>query len=519
MISKNNKLLLSCKKRENILFYGCFFIAFVFLCLTLYDCFFNYIWFDEVFSLYIIENSYAGVITQTALDVHPPFYYFILKIAVDLVKLFCPSVNVIVLSKIISMLSAIITFYFCYYVLSKEFNKTISSVFVVLFFALNGILDLTTEIRMYGYCSLFLVLCFYYATKIIRYNKTKDWVFLTIFFVCAAYSHNYSLIASAAIVAYLLLYHICHRRKDLKKAILFTTLMAALYIPWLVVLIKQITTIHGNYWIGETPIHSILKYAFFFNLFDASYDFIFVFVILFNILNIIILVINIRSKVISLENKWTAGIGLFSTSIVFAFGIIFSVLVDPIFIERYTNCVVAVYYLSVIYNFYLFFKTTTLNCNRWFKYLELTLTILSIICFTFCSIKNITSLIKDNLKYERNSIELNKLVNDESVNYIVMDNIMAQEVFEYTHRDKDVYCLNEYDCYGPHADNFKHKVLTFEEISDKITLGNRILYLSTSKDFDKFKDNNLDLKMIGSANGYIVGMDNVVIYELENLEG
>ena len=39
----------------------------------------SYIWFDEGFSINLINNSFTDIILFTALDVHPPLYYLILK--------------------------------------------------------------------------------------------------------------------------------------------------------------------------------------------------------------------------------------------------------------------------------------------------------------------------------------------------------------------------------------------------------------------------------------------------------
>ena len=38
------------------------------------------IWFDEAFSAYIIRFSFADIWRYTSVDVHPPLYYFCLKI-------------------------------------------------------------------------------------------------------------------------------------------------------------------------------------------------------------------------------------------------------------------------------------------------------------------------------------------------------------------------------------------------------------------------------------------------------
>jgi uncharacterized membrane protein len=39
---------------------------------------------DEIFSLRLTEHSWSEMIRLAKLDVHPPLYYMILKIAVDL---------------------------------------------------------------------------------------------------------------------------------------------------------------------------------------------------------------------------------------------------------------------------------------------------------------------------------------------------------------------------------------------------------------------------------------------------
>ena len=40
----------------------------------------NSIWFDESYSAYLIRGDFSDIWTLTASDVHPPFYYFCLKV-------------------------------------------------------------------------------------------------------------------------------------------------------------------------------------------------------------------------------------------------------------------------------------------------------------------------------------------------------------------------------------------------------------------------------------------------------
>ena len=37
------------------------------------------IWFDEAFGAYLIRFNFAEIFHYTSLDVHPPFYYWLLK--------------------------------------------------------------------------------------------------------------------------------------------------------------------------------------------------------------------------------------------------------------------------------------------------------------------------------------------------------------------------------------------------------------------------------------------------------
>ena len=49
-------------------------------------CFSSDIWYDELFTVGMIEHSYGDLIGFTARDVHPPLYYCIVKLFVDLCK-------------------------------------------------------------------------------------------------------------------------------------------------------------------------------------------------------------------------------------------------------------------------------------------------------------------------------------------------------------------------------------------------------------------------------------------------
>ena len=56
----------------------------IFLVVTLVNAPRAAIWFDEAFSVYIAQFSFWDIARYTAVDVHPPFYYWLLKVWSDL---------------------------------------------------------------------------------------------------------------------------------------------------------------------------------------------------------------------------------------------------------------------------------------------------------------------------------------------------------------------------------------------------------------------------------------------------
>ena len=55
------------------------------------------IWFDEVFSVNFIQHSYKEIAALTGKDVHPPLYYWYLKLFHDIGKVLVPAASSIVL--------------------------------------------------------------------------------------------------------------------------------------------------------------------------------------------------------------------------------------------------------------------------------------------------------------------------------------------------------------------------------------------------------------------------------------
>ena len=81
----------------------------------------NSIWLDEAFSMSMIQQNFGEMIYNTAIDVHPPLYYIILKILVGIFEI-CLG-NTIWTAKIVSIIPIGILLIIGYTILEKMYGK------------------------------------------------------------------------------------------------------------------------------------------------------------------------------------------------------------------------------------------------------------------------------------------------------------------------------------------------------------------------------------------------------------
>ncbi len=108
-----------------------------------------------------------------------------------------------------------------------------------------------------------------YAALYLADQKRKDLVMMSIFAVLSMYTHYNSLMIAFCSYAAVLVFLIIRRDlKGIKEILISGAAVSVLYIPWLFVLIKQMSIVAGGYWtIGKTPVTVVLYYMIF-GIFD-----------------------------------------------------------------------------------------------------------------------------------------------------------------------------------------------------------------------------------------------------------
>ena len=225
------------------------YIAGITICLCnsifLFD---NAIWGDEGFSLVLIRHSLGEILSGTASDVHPPLYYFILKLFIAILG---ESVFVGHLTSYAAFLATCILITTFIY---KHFG--LISAYLGLFFVgwTQYGMVYNVEIRMYSMALLFVTLTFCMGYKVLCYNEFKDWLFMGISALLAGYTHYFALITVAFIILGVFGIAVIGRQKDVCKNILITSVLCiAGYLPWLFAMFTTVKRTMGGFWLTGVP--------------------------------------------------------------------------------------------------------------------------------------------------------------------------------------------------------------------------------------------------------------------------
>lgn len=237
------------------------FLVFIF-CLSLRLAFISQknLWFDEVYSWHLSMDSFYEIIVRTSNDIHPPLYYFVLKIW-----------NFVCGDSVASMrlLSALFTSsaVFFIYPISKRLMDPTHAFLVVILYAVSPLnLYYSQEVRMAA-MNLFLnITSVYFLLKLTdkphdyhKIFKEKYAIPFILFTVAALYTHYFSFFILAAELLYILYVN----RKNPKQYIAYlyiTAVMLIIYSIWIPELLVHFS--RGQYWRApQTTMQVLTEYV------------------------------------------------------------------------------------------------------------------------------------------------------------------------------------------------------------------------------------------------------------------
>ena len=208
-------------KKESLLL----FLVFI-LCLSIRIAFITQknLWFDEVFSWHISIDSFYEIIVRTSNDIHPPLYYFILKLWMFF---FGDSVTAL---RLLSAIFASLSVFFIYPLARKVLNPSYSFIVLILYCISPLNIYYSQEVRMAA-MNLFLNLgsVFFlikltdsgiYKDKIRKLISRADFYMFVLFTSAAIYTHYFSFFIITAEIIYIIIIY----RKDYKAIKVFSVI-------------------------------------------------------------------------------------------------------------------------------------------------------------------------------------------------------------------------------------------------------------------------------------------------------
>lgn len=324
-----------------------YLVSFLVLLFSILILFNKVIWADEICSLAMIKNSFKDIFYINANDVHPPFYYCMLKIFVGFSSGLLPMANTIVLGKVFSFIPYILILILVNTKIRKNYGITTSAICTLLLTMMPQIIPNFVELRMYSW-GMFLVLCSYiYLIDAVKLNRKKDWIIFTIFSVLSVYVHFYACLTMVFMYALALGYAIFKDKKLIKKIIISGVVVAICYIPWLLVIISHLAKSGSGFWISPITFDNVIEYVKY-AIFPTS-DY-----LGFNLilgLSWILLILLTVYKYLSLkkeeDSKFINIVGFLLLFLVVGCGIVVSILVNPLFVARYMYFAIGTFWFSI----------------------------------------------------------------------------------------------------------------------------------------------------------------------------
>jgi mannosyltransferase len=227
-------------------------IMLVGLCFRIYNNTAVALWHDEAFSaLYVRDYGFSEMMRRIALDVHPPLYYWILRLWTYVFGTHIASLRGL------SIIFGTATIWVGYLFIKKAFRSERLAMVAALFLAINPFqVQYSLEARMYTLGTFLILLSSYWLLKALENNKWRDWTIYGVLVAACFYTHYYLIFSCAAQGLYVIYWIIKNKKYSFKfadstiwRSAYSYILTGLLFLPWLPTFLVQRARVDKQYWI------------------------------------------------------------------------------------------------------------------------------------------------------------------------------------------------------------------------------------------------------------------------------
>lgn len=221
------------------------------------------IWFDEAFSAYISHFSFADIAKYTALDVHPPVYYWLLKLWQ------IPFGSTATSVRSLSLVFAGIAVIFGFLLVRRLFGRK-AAVLSLLFMMLSPmLLRYSREARMYTLDAAIVLAATYTYVVALKSRRWAPWIVYGLLVTLGMWTHYFTVFAWLSHWLWRLttLRQQGKRGRALWRAyfskqwLVAYGLAVVIFLPWVPVMMTQLGGIQTyGFWIGSVGVDTPVNY-------------------------------------------------------------------------------------------------------------------------------------------------------------------------------------------------------------------------------------------------------------------
>lgn len=305
------------------------------------------LWHDEAYTAMLVKFNFADIIDRAMRDVHPPLYHLLLNFWENV---FGPSVLSL---RGFSVLLGVLTVVVVYFLMRKLFSETTARIAGLLTALGPFLVRYSDEARMYALVALLVAFATYaLVTALEKANQTKWkwWLIYAITIAAALYTQYYAIFIIPVHVAYA-----WWRFGNLKSLVRSKYWWganlgaAALFVPWLPVIVDQTSRVQAGFWIPPMTHETIPNTFAQFIIYEAKYPFVFELVALLAFIGALAWIIQRSTSAVRANTLLLAG--WLAIPII---GVCLISLKQPVYQDRYfTYGAVAFYALLAVIAVYL----------------------------------------------------------------------------------------------------------------------------------------------------------------------
>ncbi len=213
----------------------------------------NNLWMDEAFTACLVRGSFREMLDRSFSDTLPPLYNLT---AWCMTQVF--GYNSVIL-KLTSVLPMVLLMFFSAFKLPSLFRESTASLFILCLITAPHMVHYGVEIRMYGMAMAFATIAAIFACECTVKTGFGPWLQFSVFTALAGYTHHFGLIADAFVWLALFISILAVKRHLLLSWLKAAGLTFVLYLPGLLLTLRQIRGASSYFSASEVTLKNFLS--------------------------------------------------------------------------------------------------------------------------------------------------------------------------------------------------------------------------------------------------------------------